>query len=178
MPFVLHPESGCFCFSNQETPQTDALPNWGWPITPQFTAPKTSRDWCMLNSSFICYPVNQVHLSNHQRNLSLFLPRIQIYHPWSRCLCSCPEAKRVFEPRLLLEDHCDPNPGAGRVRVDPWPIWMISEGIYPLVIEQFAMENHRFQWVNQRPKWAIFKSKLVCLPEGKLLTNRKWWIEA
>lgn len=31
---------------------------------------------------------------------------------WSdQCLYQFTDAKRVFEPRLLLEDHCDPKPG-------------------------------------------------------------------
>ena len=38
-------------------------------------------------------------------------------------------------------------------------------GSYPLVNVYIAMENHHFQWVNQRTKWAIFNS-YVSLPEG------------
>jgi hypothetical protein len=42
---------------------------------------------------------------------------------------------------------------------------------YPLVNIQITMENHHVSWVNQRTKWAMFNSFVVCLPGGNKWTS-------
>lgn len=44
--------------------------------------------------------------------------------------CDGPEAKRIFEPRLLLEAHCDPKPGAAGARKQ-WVFWGQQESNEP-----------------------------------------------
>ena len=69
----------------------------------------------LMTQLFICYPPNQVHLINHQMNLNFSTknPNLSLsLSPYHQAPDSFPEAKRVFEPRLLLEDHYDPKPGA------------------------------------------------------------------
>ena len=57
-----------------------------------------------------------------------------------------------------------------RCREYRWMMMKIDEEWYPLVNCPITMENHHFQWVNPRTKWAIFNRNFD-ITRGYINTN-------
>lgn len=129
----------------------------------------------LMTQLFICYPPNQVHLINHQMNLNFSTknPNLSLsLSPYHQAPDSFPEAKRVFEPRLLLEDHCDPKPGASggscawvgchwlRTLVQSTgPMWMMGE-ITTVTCEWWSSKGVK-QSAGQIQTWQWLKIRIL-----------------
>ena len=99
-----------------------------------------------IGSSIIIFPLK----NNHEMDLTRPYPqKIPVNH--------CFPKKETYPPSAWpCENHHSTRVLSLR--------YVLFKSPYPLVHVYMTMENHLFQWVNQRTKWPWLQSLFLCLP--------------